>query len=51
VTVGEKEEQASTLAIRTLDGKVKFGMAIDEFVSKVKDNVQKKKNKMDEITQ
>jgi len=35
VTVGEKEEKSNTLAVRTLDGKVKFGMKIDAFILKV----------------
>ena len=35
VTVGEKEQANETLAVRTLDGKVKFGMKVDEFILKV----------------
>jgi len=35
VTVGEKEETSKTLAVRTLDGKVKFGMKVDEFILEV----------------
>ncbi|MBU0614947.1 MAG: threonine--tRNA ligase [Nanoarchaeota archaeon] len=42
LTVGEKEQTNNTLAVRTLDGKVKFGVKLDEFIAKVKDNVKKK---------
>jgi len=35
ITVGDKEEQASSLAIRTLDGKVKFGVPISDFVAEL----------------
>ncbi len=34
VTVGNKEKEAGTISVRTLDGKVKFGLASDEFIGK-----------------
>jgi len=43
ITLGEKEEAAKTLAVRTLDGKVKFGMKLDDFLDKVRKNVDEKK--------
>src|SRR3990167_8263969 len=35
VTVGEKEQSSKTVAVRTLDGKVNFGIGVDDFVKKV----------------
>jgi threonyl-tRNA synthetase len=43
ITVGEKEEQSKTVAPRTLDGKVKFGMKVDELLSIMKKNRDEKK--------
>jgi threonyl-tRNA synthetase len=43
VTLGEKEEVARTVALRTQDGKVKFGIPVDEFVQMVIENVKAKK--------
>ncbi len=47
ITIGEKEEANNTLAVRTLDGKVKFGVKVDEFISAVKENVEKREIKFD----
>ncbi len=32
ITIGDKEVESKKLAIRTLDGKVKFGVSIEEFI-------------------
>lgn len=42
LTIGDKEVAAGTVAIRTLDGKVKFGVRIDEFIAAVKEAVNTK---------
>lgn len=42
LTVGEKEEANGTLAVRTLDGDVLFGVKIDDFVSQVKEMISKR---------
>ena len=47
VTVGEKEESANTVAVRTLEGKVHFGLKKDEFLKKVLDNIKEKKIKVE----
>ena len=47
VTVGEKEETSKTLAVRTLDGKVKFGMKVDEFIIKVTNNIEERNIKVE----
>lgn len=46
VTVGEKEESGNTLAVRTLDGIVKFGMKVDEFILKVTGIIDEKEIKI-----
>ncbi|MDO8556392.1 MAG: threonine--tRNA ligase [Nanoarchaeota archaeon] len=36
LTVGDKEEENTTVAVRTLDGKVKFGVGVAELVAELK---------------
>ena len=43
VTVGDKEVDNKTLAVRTLDGKVKFGVKPNEFLELVKSNIEERK--------
>ncbi len=45
LTVGEKEEINGTVAVRTLDNKVKFGVKVDDLIKEILDNVEKKKEK------
>ncbi|PIY59964.1 hypothetical protein COY95_04280 [Candidatus Woesearchaeota archaeon CG_4_10_14_0_8_um_filter_47_5] len=40
LTIGEKEEQTKTVAVRTRDGTVKFGMEAKELVKKIAENVK-----------
>src|SRR3989338_2425033 len=47
ITVGEKEESANTVAVRTAEGKVHFGLKTDEFLKKVLDNIKEKKIRVD----
>ena len=42
INVGEKEEKAKTIAVRTSDGKLKFGVKVSSLISKINDNVEKK---------
>ncbi|MBR9692280.1 threonine--tRNA ligase [Candidatus Woesearchaeota archaeon] len=43
LTIGEKEEKAKTVAVRTnKDGKVKFGVKVETLIKKISDNVDKK---------
>ena len=46
ITVGEKEEQSSTVAVRTLDNQVKFNVPIDEFTKIVAENIMSRKLKI-----
>jgi threonyl-tRNA synthetase len=43
LTVGEKEEKNKTLAVRTRDGKVTFGVGIEDFVKQILENIENKK--------
>ena len=47
ITVGEKEESSNTLAVRTLDGNVKFGMKVDEFIIKATNNIEERNIKIE----
>jgi len=47
VTIGDKEAKSGTLAVRTLDGKVKFGVKVDNFITEILDNIDKKKIKIE----
>ncbi|MFH1106234.1 MAG: threonine--tRNA ligase [Candidatus Aenigmatarchaeota archaeon] len=42
VVVGEKESANGTIAVRGRDGKVKFGVRVDEFIKKCADEIQNK---------
>ena len=42
VTIGDKEQEKKTLAIRTLDGKVKFGVKVDDFLGELVEKIEKK---------
>ena len=47
VTIGEKETESNTLAVRTLDGNVRFGMKVDEFILKVSSLIENRELKID----
>ncbi|MGM5483582.1 MAG: threonine--tRNA ligase [Nanobdellota archaeon] len=36
ITIGDKEQESSTLAIRTLSGKVKYGVTVNDFLENTK---------------
>jgi threonyl-tRNA synthetase len=42
VTIGDKEQEKNTLAIRTREGKVKFEVKIDDFIKELKQEITKK---------
>jgi threonyl-tRNA synthetase len=43
LTVGNKEKEAGTLAVRTLDGKVKYGLSREEFFNRVLPHIEQRK--------
>jgi threonyl-tRNA synthetase len=42
ITIGAKERDAGTLSVRTLDGKVRYGITIEAFLEQVLDHVKKR---------
>ncbi len=47
LTIGEKEKAAGTLSVRTLDGQVRYGVAQDEFLDNVLENIRQRKLDLD----
>ena len=47
IIVGEKEEKSNTVAVRTLDNKVKFNVKVDDLSNRILDNIEKKKEKFE----
>jgi threonyl-tRNA synthetase len=43
VTVGEKEQTNGTVAVRTIDNKVHYGLRLDDFLNKILKNIEDKK--------
>jgi threonyl-tRNA synthetase len=42
ITIGDKEKESQTLSVRTLDGKVRMGLCMDEFVRLISLHVKKR---------
>ena len=42
ITIGDKEQENNTLAIRTREGKVKFNVKMEDFIKELKDEINKK---------
>ena len=42
INVGEKEEKQGTVAVRTLDNKLHFGVKVEDLIKKIKKNVEDK---------
>ena len=47
LTIGAKERDAGTLAVRTLDGSVKYGLAHDEFLKRVLSHIEMRQLSLD----
>jgi len=47
ITVGEKEEDKKTLAVRTMDNKVYFGVKLDKFIKNVNQNIMEKDERIE----
>ena len=43
ITVGDKEIEKDTLAIRTRDGEVKYDVSVEDFVKKLVEEVKERK--------
>ena len=42
ITIGDKERESGTLSVRTLDGKVRMGISMDELVTKVTHHIKER---------
>lgn len=42
ITIGDKEKEKGTLSVRTLDGKVRMGLSMDEFIESVSHHVKER---------
>ena len=42
ITIGEKEKQNTTLSVRTLDGKVRMGVLMDDFIKSVSKHIKER---------
>lgn len=47
LTIGAKEKEAGTLSVRTLDGFVKHGVAMDDFLSRVNEHTKARKQDLE----
>jgi threonyl-tRNA synthetase len=47
LTIGGKERESSTLSVRTLDGKVRFGVTHEDFLNKVLANIKGRELELD----
>nr|MBC8443707.1 threonine--tRNA ligase [Deltaproteobacteria bacterium] len=47
LTIGEKEKQSTTLSVRTLDGKVTYGVTRDQFFKEVLEHISDRALTMD----
>ncbi len=47
LTIGGKEKEAGTLSVRTLDGKVRFGVTHEDFLNKVLANIRGRELELD----
>jgi len=43
LTIGGKEKESKTLSVRTLDGKVRYGMEEQDFLNRVSDHIRERK--------
>ncbi|MBU2522715.1 MAG: threonine--tRNA ligase [Nanoarchaeota archaeon] len=44
LVIGKKEEEAKTIAVRTRDGKVKYGVKSEDFLKQILEEIEKKTN-------
>ncbi|HIJ55397.1 MAG TPA: threonine--tRNA ligase [Deltaproteobacteria bacterium] len=47
LTIGAKEKDAGTLSVRTLDGKVRYGISIEDFLNRTLSHVEKRMLNLD----
>jgi threonyl-tRNA synthetase len=47
LTLGEKEREAGTFSVRTLDGQVTHGVSVDDFLSRITEHIRKRRLELD----
>ncbi|MEE8479652.1 MAG: threonine--tRNA ligase [Desulfobacterales bacterium] len=47
LTIGSKEKESGTLSVRTLDGKVRFGITHEDFLNRILEHIKEKKLDLD----
>ena len=47
LTIGSKEKESGTLAVRTLDGNVKYGVSHDRFLNTVVEHIRNRELALD----
>ncbi len=47
LTIGSKEKESGTLSVRTLDGKVRFGITHEDFLNRTLEHIKEKKLDLD----
>jgi len=43
LTIGKKEKESGALSVRTLDGNVKYGVAMEEFLNRVLTHIKERR--------
>ncbi len=49
LTIGKKEKESGALSVRTLDGNVKYGIAMEEFLKRVLEHINKRKPELEVV--
>jgi threonyl-tRNA synthetase len=47
ITAGEKEKETNTISVRTLDGKVRYGIGMEKFLEIIKANIRERRLEME----
>ncbi|MEE8542036.1 MAG: threonine--tRNA ligase [Desulfobacterales bacterium] len=50
LTIGEKEKESGTLAVRTLDGAVRYGVPLEELLQKLQAHVKARRLSLEDLT-
>jgi len=49
LTIGKKEKESGALSVRTLDGNVKYGITMEEFLKRVLEHINKRKPELEVV--
>jgi len=51
ITIGPKEKENNTLSVRTLDGKIRYGVSIDQFIQSIHSHVKLRKKSFEFLSE